>query len=221
MIKNEKSIPSIIPQSIFNNDKLSSGAKVMYGVLNFLSRKNGFSFAGTRYLARQLNRSTRSIQYYIAELYDHNLIAMDIIDGVRHLTPVTITSEASSEVASFIPPEVVKNKKISMGAKITYGYLSYKSNNINGYYAYQDKQQLKNELYVSESTVYRHLRVFKDLKIVRYQADNKYTRIYTKNSFINSQKHKFSDQAENLDPPENKSTLTENEINILRQLVGK
>lgn len=206
-------IPSIIPAAIFNNENLSDGAKVFYGVVVFLARETGVAFAGTRYLSTQLGRSTRSIQYYISELYEKNIIDVEIKDGKRNIYPSIIPLN-SSDVASFIPPEIVKRKDVSAAVKLTYGLIQFKSANVNQYFAVKGIDELTELTNKSRSTMYRHLKIYKRLKLVRWEKIDTYTRLFTFNSYQDVIKYKNNelksipgnDPPEDIKPTENKIT---------------
>jgi|LSQX01.3.fsa_nt_gb DNA-binding transcriptional ArsR family regulator len=217
-------IPSIIPTKIFENQELSDGAKVFYGALIFLARPNGYAFAGTRTLATYLGRSPRSILYYIAELKNKNLIDVVFENKKRLIYPV-IPALTNIDVAVFVPPEILCQSKLSSGLKLSYGAIQYRSANQNGYYAYQSVDELADMTGKSRSTIYRHLKIYKKLKLARFEKDNDYTRIYTFNTY---QDNIIFNQNEleiqhNADPPKTEKLLsiTPEEANYLRGLIGR
>lgn len=223
--KEIKAIPSIIPDVVFYENSLSSGAKVFYGLVVFLYRDSLKCSASTWYFSKQMGRSTRAIQLYIAELYNKRFITYNIVDGARYITPIFVPDK-DTEIASYIPPEVVKDSSLSSSFKIRYGLISYKSANVNGFYEVENVAALANEANCSISTIYR------DLKIARKEllATTEYTEISltikTFNSYQDTIKKKQTDlkTKSGQDPPKTikqpEVELTDSQITYLQQLVG-
>lgn len=69
----------VIPGHIRANPRLSKDAKYLYGILRNLTRKEGYSWATTPYLSRQMECSERSIARYLDDLKSEGYIQTQTI----------------------------------------------------------------------------------------------------------------------------------------------
>ena len=76
---------SKIPLSIKNDTKLSSNAKLLYGDIQLLCYKNGYCFATNKYLAENLNVTTRTIIRLLSELERENYIVIEYNRNIRKI----------------------------------------------------------------------------------------------------------------------------------------
>lgn len=193
--KKQNAIPSIIPEMIYYNEKISSGAKVFYGMLVFLARPKDYYYndpkpvyASNKYFYTQMGRnskySARAIQYYISELYEQKLIGLEHDGFKREIIPYFLPI-SDQDIVAFIPPEVVKDNSYSSSKKLTYGLMNYKSGNVNGYY-HTNVNELSRLTYRSRATIYRHLSSFRTAKLIRTVSKNGMITIYCMNSYQNS-----------------------------------
>lgn len=219
-------IDAIIPTRIFENTSLSDGAKVFYGVVLNMANKEGYAFAGTRYFANLLSRSTRSIQYYISELSELKLVRVNIVNGQRRIYP-DIYPKDNNDL--FIIPGEILSSSISSAVKLSYGQIQYKSANKNGYFAYNSIDAIAELIGKSASTARRHLKAFMKLRVVKLEKVDQQTKIYTFNSYQTTFKNKLSENLRKytLDPPdkvtdpEYRSSITPDVEQKLRALVGR
>lgn len=58
----------VIPTEVLCDTKLSLGAKLLYGVVVTLTKKEGYCFAGNSYIAKILNVSTDTVSRWFSEL---------------------------------------------------------------------------------------------------------------------------------------------------------
>lgn len=223
--KDYNAIPSIIPDIVFYDDNLSSGAKVFYGMVVFLYRDSLRCNASTYYFYTQLGRTAkyaaRSIQLYISELYEKKFISVKVKDGARYITPVFLP-ENDSDIASYIPPEVVKDSDLSSSDKLTYGLLNYRSANENGYYE-TSITDIAIQINKSKATVYRHLKTIRRLQYAATVKTETGTQIYSYNSYQDTFKKKQATKLKKSqkDPPNKITTLSDDKLDYLRQLVGR
>lgn len=235
-------IPSIISHRIYEADYLSSGAKLFWGMLNFLSRPEDLIYddhkavyASNFYFYTQMGRSSkysaRAIQGYISELKEHDHVEVWFEKGIRYILPKSVT-RFDSHVAAFIPPEVVKDINLSASRKLTYGYINWKSANVNGYYN-TTVEEIAEEANRHRSTIYRHINDFEKLRLITVGRDGRTLDIYCHNSYQESyeasQKKKdeehlkrqqlIEDEYLNKSPPE--SSISPEATDYLRKLIGK
>lgn len=74
-----------IPVDIITNTNLSNGAKILYGYIISLSKKEGYSYANNDYLKNELNVSKRTITNLIKELKNEKVIEATNEHGKRKL----------------------------------------------------------------------------------------------------------------------------------------
>lgn len=68
----------MIPFTLFEDERVSTGAKMFYGLLASLSNKYGYCFASNDYLADLSKASESQIKRYFKELEDFNYISKEI-----------------------------------------------------------------------------------------------------------------------------------------------
>lgn len=224
--KELNNVPSIIVDTVYYHDKLSKGAKVLFGVLTFnarLSDKNEVTTA-TWKLAKWTGRSTRAVQYQLSELYELNLINIRISGQTRIIKLLVLETE--NDVVSYIPPEVVSNSELSSTKKATYGALQYASANINGHFSFTDLDSLAKVIGTTKETARRHLKTFIEVDLAESKKDVNTTRIYTFNSYQEAfkLKEKAKDQIKHKDPFEitkHLPSLDQDTTEQLRALIGR
>jgi DNA-binding Lrp family transcriptional regulator len=70
-----------ITHTIYADEKLPDGAKLLYGLILSLTQGNGLCYANNKYLAKTLKKTPRSISSYLEKLKDKNYIAVNIINN--------------------------------------------------------------------------------------------------------------------------------------------
>lgn len=184
--KIESAIPSIISKRVYEHEELSSGAKVFWGMLNFLARPKNIEdeakpvFATNGYFHRSMGRNSkyavRAIQGYVKELVDHEFIMVYFNRGLRYIQVKSVT-RGNDNIASYISGEVVKDSRLSSSKKLTLGHLSWKSTNKNGYYNIT-VSEFAEESERHKSTIYRHLEEFQKLKYITIDKNGSSLDIY-------------------------------------------
>ncbi len=77
----------IITNSIYADKELSDGSKLLYGLILSLSQKDGYCYAPNEYLAETLNKSKRMVGYYLDELKQKKVIAIELSrNNARRIT---------------------------------------------------------------------------------------------------------------------------------------
>lgn len=77
----------IITNSVYSDKTINDGAKLLYGLILSLSQKDGYCYADNDYLADTLNKSKRMIGYYLDELKQKQVIAVEILkNNSRRIT---------------------------------------------------------------------------------------------------------------------------------------
>lgn len=77
----------IITNSVYADKDINDGAKLLYGLILSLSQKDGYCYAPNEYLADALNKSKRMIGYYLDELKQKQVIAIEILkNNSRRIT---------------------------------------------------------------------------------------------------------------------------------------
>jgi hypothetical protein len=77
----------IITHSIYSDKSIKDGSKLLYGLILSLSQKDGYCYADNSYLAETLNKDSRTIQVYLAELNAKKYIHSQILQGhIRRIT---------------------------------------------------------------------------------------------------------------------------------------
>lgn len=223
-------IASKVHEKIFWSTTISSGAKILYGMIYYLyTLPSGFCNAGTGYLAMQMGRTKRSVQLYIKELLENKYIKVRIEKGTRYITPLILEDPEKNgrDIVSFIPGEILRHKKIvklsdggskviydnaySSEFKLRYGYISYKTANKNGYYEVQSIAALANELNVSTSTIYRDLKIALRNNRASYKRTDYTVQIKTFNSYQDNfkKKKRIIDNLSKYSSPPDKQTNAE------------
>jgi hypothetical protein len=79
----------VIPSSVYLNKKISSDAKICYGLILGLSNVYGYSYANNEYLSAQLDVSIRSVQRYLSELKSEGLLKLEFSQNkARKMYPI-------------------------------------------------------------------------------------------------------------------------------------
>ncbi len=196
--KTESAIPSIISKRVYEHEKLSSGAKVFWGMLNYFARPKNIAdeanpvFATNGYFHRAMGRNSkyaaRAIQGYIKELVDHEFITVYFNRGLRYIQVKSVT-RGNDNIASYISGEVVKDSRLSSSKKLTLGHLSWKSLNKNGYYNIT-ASEFAEETDRHKSTIYRHLKEFQKLKYITIDKNGSSLDIYVHTTLQSSHEAK-------------------------------
>jgi len=71
----------IITHSIYSDDTIPDGAKLLYGLILSLSQRDGYAYADNDYLSRTLNKDARTIQLHLAKLKEKKYIHIDLIEN--------------------------------------------------------------------------------------------------------------------------------------------
>lgn len=67
-----------IPRDVYVDSELTDGAKLLYGLILTLSFSDGFCYATNEFLAKALEKTSRSVNRYFVELKEKRLIAIDM-----------------------------------------------------------------------------------------------------------------------------------------------
>lgn len=70
----------MIPGHIFDDPSLLDKEKLLYGLLMGLCKKNGYSWATNRFLAKQLHVTPRQIPRYLSKLVDSGVVFVEILN---------------------------------------------------------------------------------------------------------------------------------------------
>jgi hypothetical protein len=77
----------IITHSIYTDNTIPDGAKLLYGLILSLSQKDGFCYADNNYLSETLNKEPRTVQLHLAKLTEKKYIHVQLIKGhIRRIT---------------------------------------------------------------------------------------------------------------------------------------
>jgi len=77
----------IITHSVYADNSIPDGAKVLYGLILSLSQKDGWCYAGNEYFSNTLNKEPRTIQLYLSKLKEKKYIHVDLKQNhVRRIT---------------------------------------------------------------------------------------------------------------------------------------
>ena len=121
----------IIPSNVYMNDKITSDAKICYGLILSLSNTLGYSYAQNDFIAEHLGISVRTVQRDIRELSEAGLIRLEYIANKRRLiypiiSPSPVEKRAKrSKMKSydkFNPPSPVDVAKQEAIMKLIRGY---------------------------------------------------------------------------------------------------
>ncbi len=67
----------MLPEFILQDETISDGAKLLFGITTALSSREGYCFCTNRHLSAMLRKSTRSITRLIGELKDRSYITVE------------------------------------------------------------------------------------------------------------------------------------------------
>jgi len=77
----------IITHSVYADNTIPDGAKVLYGLILSLSQKDGWCYADNDYFSTTLNKEPRTIQLYLSKLKERKYIHVDLIENrIRRIT---------------------------------------------------------------------------------------------------------------------------------------
>lgn len=152
-----------IPGVIADDSTLSPTDKMVLAVILSL-QGNSYAYAGTKYIAKVLKMSVRTIQHSISELILKNLIDVKKRGKKRLFKTVNVYDVEDAKV--IIPSDVLANETISNTYKITYGYLVAAGLNDLMFYDFEAILKLADYLKISVSSVYRHLNRLDDAELV-------------------------------------------------------
>lgn len=155
----------IVPEAIFKDDRLTASEKMTYSIIEGLASLNSYkeAYPGTKYLAKQLNLSVRQIQLIINELQKHSLISIRTSGRKRFFKPLKFHNDAYAIITS----DVIKNTSMSNPYKLSYGRITALGwNNQFSGHDYGSIKEMADDLCVSESTVYRYIRVWQSKLLV-------------------------------------------------------
>lgn len=155
-----------IPSEIADDSTLSPTDKMVLAVILSLQglQGNSYAYAGTKYIAKVLKMSVRTIQHSISELILKNLI--DVKKRGKKRLFKTANEYDVEDAKVIIPSDVLANETISNTYKITYGYLVAAGLNNLMFYDFESILKLADYLKISVSSVYRHLNRLDDAELV-------------------------------------------------------
>ena len=74
-----------VPMGVLADEKISSTAKLLMGLITTLSMKDGYCYASNRYLSNLLKVSKRTISSSITTLRRNNYLKIDNEDSARKI----------------------------------------------------------------------------------------------------------------------------------------
>lgn len=74
-----------VPMAVLTDEKISSTAKLLMGLITTLSMKDGYCYASNRYLSNLLKVSKRTISSSITTLRRNNYLKIDNEDSARKI----------------------------------------------------------------------------------------------------------------------------------------
>ncbi len=74
-----------VPMAVLADEKISSTAKLLMGLITTLSMKDGYCYASNRYLSNLLKVSKRTISSSITTLRRNNYLKIDNEDSARKI----------------------------------------------------------------------------------------------------------------------------------------
>lgn len=80
---NEENYMCYMPVSVLLDKSLPSGAKVMFLLINSLTRREGYCYASNRYFMEKLDASERTVRNWLSALKDKGLIETEVIVNER------------------------------------------------------------------------------------------------------------------------------------------
>ena len=104
----------ILPNKILFDDRLSSGAKLLFVMIASLCAEKGYCYAKNQYLAERMGVSTVTIGKQIAELKDY----LEIVNPKNHLRQISLKENL-----------VVPQRKLSGSYKENLVHINTSSNN--------------------------------------------------------------------------------------------
>jgi hypothetical protein len=96
-----------IPSAVFNNNNLTTSAKLLYGVVAGLDGDDG-CYASNAYLQRLLGVSERGVQVLLSELDNAGIIQRAEVDGRRIIRTVESIALGGAENCTHITKMITK-----------------------------------------------------------------------------------------------------------------
>ena len=98
----------VMPTWVFQSDKLTLKAKILYGVISTLTKKEGYCWASNNYLAKQSGISKRMVIYHIQALEHAGLVKTERGENTRKIYLTGVMEGATS----FTPPGAMLLHKV-------------------------------------------------------------------------------------------------------------
>jgi biotin operon repressor len=104
-----------ITHTIYTDDSIPDGAKLLYGLILSLTQKNGLCYASNEYLSKTLNKSSRSISTYLEKLKLNNYIEVNILNNNYRLIRTIDTTVGIQKYKKPLKNEISRfNKQIGV-----------------------------------------------------------------------------------------------------------
>lgn len=143
----------VIPDVIFDIKNINATDKIVLSIIS--SFNNEYNFVSTKYIAKTLNLSVRTIQQSITNLLSNNHLDMKYRGKIRTFKSLVNLENATDK--ALIPSDILGRSDLSSTYKLTYGVIAYLGLNINKGYDFKTAEELAKELNISVSSVYRHI----------------------------------------------------------------
>jgi hypothetical protein len=137
--KTEYSAPwVIIPPTVLGDERLSAGAKLVYGRVFGFMQKHGYCLASNDYLSRYIGMSKNTLRNYLSRLYDLGYLRYELIRDERNevverriyptlvppaVLPSTAESTTPSTAESMTPHTAESTKEINVQNEIDNVYV--------------------------------------------------------------------------------------------------
>ena len=154
-----------IPSVIYDNNDLNATDKIVLALIH--GYKSTWNSIKTETIAEYLNLETATINKVIRKLVFLGLIEERYYLARRRVFRSLL--EKTDDAKSIITSDIFKDKTLTNTYKVTAGVIiaaSLGKNNFIGGYNYNDIETLANELNMSVSSVYRHLSVLYQVKVI-------------------------------------------------------
>lgn len=70
---------AVIPATVLFNNQLKPNAKLLYALIRALSNKEGYCYAGNKYLGEKLGVDHKTVSRWLGDLRRYNYLVIDII----------------------------------------------------------------------------------------------------------------------------------------------
>lgn len=136
-LRDAPAFDAVIPANVRYDDRLSMGAKLIYGEIRSLSRREGYCWASNEYFAKLYKTHTNTVSRWISELSlaDHIDITIDKALGNRRALSLSVVRGVSPKIVR----PITKNGETSH--QKWGGHLKKINKKIN------KKKELKKEIY--------------------------------------------------------------------------